>query len=65
MGVPYFFVLALISADRRNDSDGRPILSAIPAILIAARSRPGLALGVTIFFIIQQQLENHILVPKS
>jgi predicted PurR-regulated permease PerM len=25
---------------------------------------PGLAIGVTIFFILQQQLENHILVPK-
>jgi predicted PurR-regulated permease PerM len=64
MGVPYFFVLALISAVGEMIPMVGPILSAIPAILIAAAVSPGLALAVTIFFIVQQQLENHILVPK-
>lgn len=39
-------------------------LAAIPAILVAATVSPGLAIGVTVFFIAQQQLENAILVPK-
>ena len=41
-----------------------PILSAIPAILVAATSSPGLAVAVAVFFILQQQFENTILVPK-
>ena len=64
MGVPYFYVLALISAVGEMIPMVGPILSAIPAILVAASSSPGLAVGVAIFFILQQQLENTILVPK-
>jgi predicted PurR-regulated permease PerM len=64
MRVPYFFVLALISAVGEMIPMVGPVLAAIPAILVAVTVSPGLALGVTIFFIIQQQLENHILVPK-
>jgi predicted PurR-regulated permease PerM len=64
MGVPYFYVLALISAVGELIPMVGPILSAIPAILVAATVSPGLAIGVAIFFIIQQQLENTVLVPK-
>ncbi len=64
MGVPYFFVLAMISAVGEMIPMVGPILSAVPAILVAATVSPGLAIGVTIFFIAQQQLENHVLVPK-
>jgi predicted PurR-regulated permease PerM len=64
MGVPYFYVLALISAIGEMIPMVGPILSAIPAILVAAASSPGLAVGVAIFFILQQQFENTILVPK-
>ncbi|HXG87580.1 MAG TPA: AI-2E family transporter [Vicinamibacterales bacterium] len=64
MGVPYFYVLALISAVGEMIPMVGPILSAIPAILVAATVSPGLAIGVAIFFIIQQQVENTILVPK-
>ena len=41
-----------------------PILAAIPAILVAATVSPGVAFGVAVFFIIQQQVENKVLVPK-
>jgi predicted PurR-regulated permease PerM len=41
-----------------------PILAAVPALLVAATVSPGLALGVAVFFIVQQQVENSILVPK-
>ena len=64
MGVPYFYVLALISAVGEMIPMVGPILAAIPAILVAATVSPGLAIGVAIFFIAQQQLENSILVPK-
>ncbi|HUE86875.1 MAG TPA: AI-2E family transporter [Vicinamibacterales bacterium] len=64
MGVPYFYVLALISAVGEMIPMVGPILAAIPAILVAATVSPGLAIGVAIFFIVQQQLENTILVPK-
>jgi predicted PurR-regulated permease PerM len=64
MGVPYFYVLALISAIGELIPMVGPILAAIPAILVAATVSPGLAIGVAVFFIIQQQVENTILVPK-
>lgn len=64
MGVPYFYVLALISAIGELIPMVGPILAAIPAILVAASVSPGLAAGVAVFFIVQQQLENTVLVPK-
>jgi predicted PurR-regulated permease PerM len=64
MGVPYSHVLALISAIGEMIPMVGPILSAIPAILVAATVSPGLAAGVAVFFIVQQQVENTILVPK-
>jgi predicted PurR-regulated permease PerM len=64
MGVPFFYVLALISAVGELIPMVGPILSAIPAILVAASVSPGLAVGVAVFFIVQQQLENTVLVPK-
>lgn len=64
MGVPYFYVLALIAAAGEFIPIIGPILSAIPAIGIAFLVSPTLPLGVAVFFIAQQQFENHILVPK-
>jgi predicted PurR-regulated permease PerM len=64
MGVPYFSVLALISAIGELIPMVGPILAAIPAIIVAVTVSPGLALAVAIFFIVQQQFENTILVPK-
>jgi predicted PurR-regulated permease PerM len=64
MGVPYFFVLALISAVGEMIPIVGPLLAAIPAIGVAFSVSPALALGVAIFFLAQQQFENHVLVPK-
>jgi predicted PurR-regulated permease PerM len=64
MGVPYFFVLALIAGIGEMIPMVGPLLSAIPAIAVALTVSPGLALGVAIFFLVQQQLENAVLVPK-
>ena len=64
MGVPYFFVLALIAGIGEMIPMVGPLISAIPAILVAFTVSPGLALGVAVFFFVQQQLENAVLVPK-
>ena len=64
MGVPYFYVLALLAGVGEMIPIIGPILSAIPACLVALTVSPTLALGVLVFFIVQQQVENHLLVPK-
>ena len=64
MGVPFFYVLALIAALGEMIPIVGPILSAVPAIAVALSVKPTLALGVIAFFFAQQQLENHLLVPK-
>ena len=64
LGVPFFWVLALIAGIGEMIPIVGPILSAVPAIAVALSVRPTLALGVLLFFIGQQQLENHLLVPK-
>jgi predicted PurR-regulated permease PerM len=64
MGVPYFYVLALIAGIGEMIPIVGPVIAAIPAILVAFTVSPTLALGVAIFFFAQQQFENHVLVPK-
>lgn len=64
IGVPFFYVLALISAIGELIPIVGPILAAIPAVLVAGTVSYQKALAVIIFFVIQQQIENHVLVPK-
>ena len=58
------YVLALIAGIGEMIPVVGPILSAIPALIVALTVRPTLALFVLVFFILQQQFENHVLVPK-
>jgi predicted PurR-regulated permease PerM len=64
MGIPFFYVLALISGVGELIPVVGPVLSAIPAVLIAATVSMNKVLLVIIFFVVQQQFENHVLVPK-
>lgn len=64
IGVPYALTLALLAGVLEIIPIIGPILSAIPAILIALSISPTLGLVVTIFFILIQELENKLLVPK-
>jgi predicted PurR-regulated permease PerM len=64
LGVPYFYVLALISAVGEMIPMIGPVLAAIPAIGVALTISYQKALFVAIFFLLQQQFENHILVPR-
>jgi predicted PurR-regulated permease PerM len=64
MGVPYFYVLALIAGVGELIPMIGPILAAIPAIAVAFSESPALAIAVAVFFVVQQQVENHVLVPR-
>lgn len=64
MGVPYFYVLALIAGIGELIPIIGPVVSAVPAVAVAFSVSPALALGVLVFFILQQQFENHLLVPR-
>ena len=64
LGVPYFYVLALIAAFGEMIPVVGPIFSAIPALAVAATVSPRTMLFTALFLLAQQQLENHVLVPK-
>jgi predicted PurR-regulated permease PerM len=64
LGVPYFYVLALVAAFGEMIPVVGPILAAVPAVSVAFAVSPRTALFVALFFLAQQQIENHVLVPK-
>ena len=64
MDIPFFYVLALIAGIGEMIPVVGPILAAIPAVAVAATVSLDKVLFVIIFFIVQQQFENHVLVPK-
>lgn len=64
LGVPYFYVLGLIAGIGEMIPIVGPLLSAVPAAAVAFTVSPTLAISVAVFFFLQQQFENHILVPK-
>ncbi len=64
LGVPYFYVLALIAAMGEFIPYVGPVLAAIPGIGLALTSSWELGLGVAVFYFAQQQIENNVLVPK-
>ena len=64
LGIPFFYVLAMISAVGEMIPVVGPILAAIPALVVAATISLKKVLFVLVFFVVQQQFENHVLVPK-
>jgi predicted PurR-regulated permease PerM len=64
LGMPYFFVLGFIAGIGELIPMVGPVLSAIPALMVALTVSPSMALAVGLFFLVQQQFENHLLVPK-
>ena len=64
LGVPYFYVLALVAALGEIVPVVGPILAAIPAVAVGFSVSPQTGLFVLIFVLVQQQVENHFLVPK-
>lgn len=64
LGVKYALVLALMAGIAEFLPYIGPIMAAIPALLIALTQSPLLALLTLVAYVVIQQLENHILVPK-
>jgi predicted PurR-regulated permease PerM len=64
LGIPFFYVLALISGIGELIPVVGPILAAVPAIAVASTISLNKVVLVIVFFVIQQQFENHVLVPK-
>lgn len=64
LGVPYFYVLALIAAVGEMIPVVGPLLAAIPAVAVGLTISYQKAALVAIFFLLQQQFENHVLVPR-
>lgn len=64
LGIPYALPLAVVAGILEVVPVIGPIISAIPAILIALTISPILSLGVTAMYFVIQQLENHLIVPQ-
>jgi predicted PurR-regulated permease PerM len=64
MGVPYFYVIALIAAIGETIPIVGPVIGGATAVVVALTVSPKLALMVGIYFLVLHQLEANILVPK-
>src|SRR3989344_725908 len=63
MGIKFALVLGVLAAVLEIVPMVGPVLAAIPAIFLAFLLSPALGLWVIVFYIVVQQLENHLLVP--
>lgn len=64
LDIPYALPLAIIAGVLEILPNIGPIVSAIPAILVALTVSPVMALGVTALYFVIQQLENSLIAPK-
>jgi predicted PurR-regulated permease PerM len=64
IGVPYFYVVALIAAVGETIPIVGPVLGGISAVAVALSVSPKMALTVGTYFLVLHQLEANILVPK-
>jgi predicted PurR-regulated permease PerM len=64
MGVPYFYVIALIAAIGETIPIVGPVIGGLAAVAVAITVSPKLALMVGTYFLVLHQLEANVLVPK-
>jgi predicted PurR-regulated permease PerM len=64
LGVHYALVIGLLAFLFEFIPLVGPVLGMVPAVLIALFQSPGLALWVVIYFIILQQVESNVIVPR-
>lgn len=64
MGVPYFYVVALIAAIGETIPIVGPVIGGLAAVAVAITVSPKLALMVGTYFLVLHQLEANVLVPK-
>ena len=63
MNIKFALILGFLAAMLEIVPMVGPVLAAIPAIFLAFLQSPSLGLWVIVFYVVVQQLENHILVP--
>ena len=64
MGVPYFYVVALVAAIGETIPIVGPVIGGIAAVAVAVSVSTKLAIMVGVYFLVLHQLEANILVPK-
>jgi predicted PurR-regulated permease PerM len=64
MGVPYFYVVALVAAVGETIPIVGPIVAGVTAVVVALTASPKLALIAGSYFLVLHQLEANVLVPK-
>jgi predicted PurR-regulated permease PerM len=64
IGLPYFYVMALICAIGELIPIVGPIMAAIPAVLVAATVSLNTAMITAAYLFVQQQIENNLIIPK-
>ena len=64
MGVPYFYVIALVAAIGETIPIVGPVIGGVTAVAVAITVSPKLALMVGTYFLVLHQLEANVLVPK-
>jgi predicted PurR-regulated permease PerM len=64
MGVPYYYVIALIAAIGETIPIVGPVIGGVTAVAVAITVSPKLALMVGTYFLVLHQLEANVLVPK-
>jgi predicted PurR-regulated permease PerM len=64
LGIRGALVLAVVAAIGEVVPIVGPIMSMIPAVLVALTQSPGHAVAVIVLYLVVQQLENNLLVPK-
>ena len=64
LGVPYALILAFIAGLFEVVPFIGPLLAAIPAVFFAFLQSPFMGISVAILYLIIQELENHLIVPK-
>lgn len=64
LGVQYALVIGLLAFLFEFIPLVGPVLGMVPAVLIALFQSPGLALWVVVYFIILQQVESNVIVPR-
>jgi predicted PurR-regulated permease PerM len=64
LGVPYFWVLALLAAVGELIPVVGPILAAVPAVLVAFTVSLQTGFFTAAYFVVQQFVENQFLVPR-
>ena len=64
MGVPYFYVIALVAAIGETIPIVGPVIGGFAAVSVAITVSPQLAAMVGVYFLVLHQLEANVLVPK-